>query len=70
MDYSEELEQAQQYAQTAQKMMAERGIAPHPTNFIIWYEYCSESNLDLVKEIDAIITAGEEFTPDRNDEIF
>ncbi|MDP6622351.1 MAG: GGDEF domain-containing protein [Alphaproteobacteria bacterium] len=70
MYYPEASDQARQYAEAALKLMVEHGIAPHPTNFIIWYEYLRQSNVDLVKEIDGIIGAGEKFTASKSDELF
>jgi len=63
------LEQVTTCAQKTIDQMVAKNIPPEPDNFIVWYNYCAESIPALNKVIDALLSTGESFTPERNAEI-
>jgi diguanylate cyclase len=70
VDYTQSTEQALEYAKTALAKMEERGIAVNPHNFTVWYLHCSDSLPDLTRTLDILIDNDQEFTEERNAEIY
>ena len=70
MDYTESVDQAAEYANSALAKMKEMGIPSNPTNFMVWFSYFSDNIPDLKRAIDILIGNDQEFTTERNDEIY
>ena len=67
---NDSLEQAAEFAASAMRSMQERGIAPTPANFQIWYSYASGRDPALNRAIDILASNGCEFSEERNAEIY
>lgn len=50
--------------------MEEREIPVNPHNFTVWYLYCSDSLPNLTRTLDILIDNDEQFTEERNAEIY
>lgn len=70
MEYSEGLEQAQSYAERTLELMREHQIPATPRNFAVWYSYVNEKYPDLKKTLDVLRSNKQNFTPEKNDEIY
>lgn len=70
MEYSEGVEQAQSYAQRALELMQQNNIPANPRNFAVWYSYVNEKFPDLRKTLDVLLTNRQNFTSQKNDEIY
>ncbi len=70
MKYAHSLEQACDYAGMAISLMEERGIAPQPNNFSIWYTYFSGDSPELKMTMDMLLDANQEFTEEQNASVF
>jgi diguanylate cyclase len=70
MDYRHSFEQSAEYCQRASALMQQNRIAPTPNNFAVWYAYASGESPPLTKLLDVLMTSGQEFTDERNAEIF
>ncbi|MFQ5534161.1 MAG: GGDEF domain-containing protein [Sphingomonadales bacterium] len=55
---------------SALEMMRRNSIPPNPKNFQVWYVYYAGDNADLVRELDAQLNDGRDFTKERNEEIY
>lgn len=64
MDYTDNAEQAAEYARIALPLMARNGVPAHPVNFSIWYEYVSGRNEELKQSLDRLLEDGHPFTPE------
>jgi diguanylate cyclase len=62
LDFDDPLDQAGQFAEAAMASMARLGVAPTPTNFLIWYSHCSTRHPDLSEELLSLETSGAAFT--------
>src|SRR5215469_2094798 len=58
------------HAQSALAMIARLGIPPTPQNFSVWYEYHDNSNPDLRRTIDVLLSNHREFDEELLDEIY
>jgi diguanylate cyclase len=65
MDLEESLEEAGQLAEAAIASMARLGVAPTPTNFLIWYSRCSGRHPELAEEVLGLESSGAAFTGSR-----
>jgi len=70
LEYTESLEQAAEYGNSALKMMNERGIVANPNNFTVWFHYFSGQVPDLNRALNILLENDQEFTQTRNDEVF
>ncbi len=70
VEYSESLEKAGEYAQSAVSLMEKKGIPANPNNFAVWFVYHSGRHPDLTRHLDALLEENQEFTEERNAEIF
>jgi diguanylate cyclase len=70
LEYTENIDQALDYAREAIKKMGEIGIPANPNNFTIWFHYFSGTYPDLKRTLDILIANQQEFTETRNSEIF
>ena len=69
MDYRENHLQATETAERALALMARHGIAPHPLNFEIWFNYAAGHNPDLCRSVDALLAGGEGFGSEHAEEL-
>ncbi len=70
MEYTENIDQALEYANQAIKKMHEIGVPANPNNFTIWFHYYSGTYPDLKRTLDILLGNQQEFTETRNSEIF
>jgi len=70
LDYTESPDQAAEYADSALTRMKELGIPANPTNFMVWFSYFADRIPDLRRAIDILVDNEQEFTAERNDEIY
>jgi len=68
--YSKFQDTAPDLAQEALRLMDAHGVAPHPRNFEIWFNYASDGMPELRKAMDALIEAGEPFTAERAEKLY
>ncbi len=61
MHHTDSLGQAKEFGHEAIRLMEQHGVAPHPDNFTIWYDYASGSRPEVTKALDALIAEGAEF---------
>ncbi len=57
-------------AKSALGCMAEQGVSANPTNFTVWYAYCSKTNPELNRALDLLINHGVSFTESLSEEIY
>lgn len=55
MQYTDKIDRAQDIACKALERMDREGLAPKPDNFELWYSFYSNSNPDMIKEINKIL---------------
>jgi len=70
LDYTESLDQAAEYGNLALAKMKELGIPANPTNFTVWFSYFADRIPDLRRAVDILLGNDQEFTTERNDEIY
>ncbi len=70
MEYSESLEKASRYARSAFSLMESKAIPATPNNFAVWFVYHSGRHPELTRRLDALLEENQEFTEERNAEIF
>ena len=66
----EDIDHAAGVATSAFDEMARRHISPTPPNFCVWYNYLAMTVDGLRRDVDAIITAGGDFSPQVNQQLF
>lgn len=59
-----QVELIKKIASQAWQQMSTISIPPSPENFLTWYAYYSNSNLDLKKEVDRLLESKTDFTPE------
>jgi diguanylate cyclase len=69
VDYRENHLQATETAEQALALMVRHGIAPHPLNFEIWFNYVAGHNPDLCRSVDALLAGEEGFGNERAEEL-
>lgn len=69
MEFSDSLEQAEEYSASALALLEKYGIPKTPSNFIVWYCYVSEQFPDLKRTIDVLISNEREFNSRVNEEL-
>jgi diguanylate cyclase len=70
IDLDDPLEVASPFAQAAIAAMARLGVAPTPSNFLIWYSHCSKRHPELSEVLQALESSGATFTPSRCTELY
>ena len=70
MKYVHSLDQASEYAGMAISIMEERGIAPQPNNFSIWYNYFSGDSPELKMTMDMLLDSNQEFSEEQNASVY
>jgi len=70
VSYSRFQDIAPDVAQEALRLMDAHGVAPHPRNFEIWFNYVSGGMPALRKAIDDLLAAGESFTAERTEKLY
>lgn len=70
MIFNDDREQAAAYGAKAMDAMAQNGIPATPSNYAIWYVYNSGSHPDLRRDLNILISNKQEFTPERNYEVY
>jgi len=70
LEYAESRERAAEYAESALTMMRDKHIPANPNNFAVWFHYFSGAIPDLKKALDIVLDSDEEFTAERNSDIF
>lgn len=70
MEYTEDIDQALEYANKAIEKMREIGVPSNPHNFTIWFHYYSGTYPDLKRTLDILLGNQQEFDETRNTEIF
>ncbi|MGX9463452.1 GGDEF domain-containing protein [Shewanella sp. A14] len=66
MHNTHNIEKTEHILQLALPKMAALSIPVTPENYAIWFDYFSESNLNLKRAIDGLIANGVQFTPEVN----
>ena len=61
---------ADQVAQRAFAMMRHHAVPATPENYAVWYAYCAETNPELKRALDLLITNHTPLTPERNTELY
>lgn len=62
--YDAPLEQHKECLRQCVPLMTKNNIPPDPINYAIWYEYVSGRNVQLIKEVDALVRDKKTFTSD------
>ncbi|WP_135075843.1 diguanylate cyclase [Terasakiella sp. SH-1] len=70
LEYTENIDQALEYANNAVEKMREIGVPANPNNFTVWFHYYSGTFPDLKRTLDILLDNQQEFTETRNSEIF
>lgn len=70
MDYTESLDQAAEYSDSALAIMKKNGIVSNPNNFTVWFHYCSGQIPDLKRALDILLNNDQEFTEKLSQEIY
>lgn len=70
MEYTESLEQAAEYGNSALEMMKKKGITANPNNFTVWFHYFSGQIPDLKRALDILIDNNQVFSDSGNLEIY
>lgn len=63
-------ENSAEYLRLALPLMAKHGVAVSPKNYAIWFEYVSGTNPGLNAAIDELISSGNHFSDEINQELF
>jgi diguanylate cyclase len=67
---SRDHEQATRAAETAMQAMRRHEVPPTPRNYTVWYAHAAGSQPDLSRTIDILISNSQEFTEERNEELY
>ena len=59
-----------EFGREAIRLMEQHGVAPHPDNFAVWYDYAAGRKPDLVKALDVLIGNKVELTEERSKDIY
>ena len=70
MYYAHGESRASELLSQAVGLMDERRIPPNPANYSIWYEFASDENPALRREIESLIEAEADFDPNTNIRLF
>ncbi len=70
MKFAHSLDQACEYAGMAISMMEERGIAPQPNNFSIWYTYFSGDSPELKMTMDILLDSDQGLSEEQNASVY
>jgi diguanylate cyclase len=70
LNFSDDLGQATQISSEALRFMAQNQIPATPQNYCVWYGYATGSDPELKKMIDILLSNSQEFTEEKNSEIF
>ena len=70
MDSTDDFSTAKTFAETALAAMIRHLVPPTPRNFALWYAHAAGSTPELSRTLEILITNGQEFTPERNEELF
>ncbi|TCS63565.1 GGDEF domain-containing protein [Varunaivibrio sulfuroxidans] len=68
--YSESADQADEYARAALTLMRAKGVVANPNNFAVWYCHFSGKRPELSQTLQILLDNGQNFTPERSDELF
>lgn len=63
--YPESIEESGNYLRIALKNISDSKIPYNPLSYLLWYEYASGRNKQMIKEIDALIEKDKRFSRDR-----
>lgn len=69
MQYSHTVEKANKFAAQAFERLQEEALPPTPENYELWYVYYSESNPEVVRAIDILISSDQKITMERCQEL-
>lgn len=69
MSYLRSFEKVAEISALAQKLMAKHGVAPHPDNFTLWYQFCSGDMPELKRRMQGLLASGQAFTEELNREL-
>jgi diguanylate cyclase len=67
---SRDHQQATRAAETAIEAMRRHGVPPTPRNYTVWYAHAAGSQPDLSRTIEILISNSQEFTEERNEELY
>ncbi|SCA57779.1 GGDEF domain-containing protein [Candidatus Terasakiella magnetica] len=70
MEYTENIDQALEYANQAIAKMRDIGVPANPNNFTVWFHYYSGTYPDLKRTLDILLDNQQAFSETRNSEIF
>ena len=70
MLYSERMEEASRFAQSALKRLRADGVPPTPNNFTVWYAYFSGRVPDLTRAIDILTSNNQPVTDERCGDLY
>jgi diguanylate cyclase len=70
MDSSDNFIRAKPFAEAALATMIRHGVPPTPRNFTLWYAHISGSTPELSRTLEILISNGQNFTAERNEELF
>jgi diguanylate cyclase len=70
LEYTESLEQAAEYGNSALEIMKKNGIVANPNNFTVWFHYFSGHIPDLKRALDIQLENDQEFLEKSNHEIY
>lgn len=64
MQYLQKPDQAKEFSEKALQQIQKLELLPTPHIFELWYAYYGETNIDIVKAVDALLKSGAEITND------
>lgn len=69
MDSSEDFQRTREIAEAALAAMLRHQVPPSPRNYRLWFLHLGGGNPELSRTIEILISNGQEFTAERNDEL-
>jgi diguanylate cyclase len=70
MEITEEFRRAKPLGEAAMAAMLRHGVPPTPRNYMLWYAHVAGSTPELSQTLQILISNGQEFTAERNEELF
>ncbi|MEM1229671.1 MAG: GGDEF domain-containing protein [Pseudomonadota bacterium] len=69
-EFDVDLEQAIETCRKVLPLMSRQRVPTIPQNYAVWYEYVARSNDELVQEIEQLLQEGQDFSPERCEDIY
>ncbi|MFK7913101.1 MAG: GGDEF domain-containing protein [Pseudomonadales bacterium] len=70
VEFNIEVEKAVAVCKQVLPLMSRQRVPTIPQNYAVWYDYVTRSNTDLVSELESLLERGEQFSPDRCEDIY